>query len=283
MLSDRSLLESEEVDPMDKEYKRLKCIRKGKGGELLWLVFDHVEKHNALGDEMQLELIGLFEKIVFDNEIRCVVLTGSGEKAFSAGGDIKYFQSLNPVTFHDYLYHRGAHIQRLMNCMEKPIVAAVNGLCLAGGMELALSCDMIYASENARFGLTEINIGGVPGWGGTARLPLKIPVNRAKEMIFRGEIISAQEAYRLGLVNRVLPTIEALYEEVETACLEMLAKPPLALKAAKNVINNAVTCDSIEAALAIERGTCVYLFGTEDNKEAVAAFAEKRKPTFIGR
>jgi enoyl-CoA hydratase len=259
---------------MGKPYKKLIYERKGSNGELLWLTFNHVEKHNALGDEMQRELIEVLEEITFDNDIRGVVLTGVGEKAFSAGGDIKYFQSLNPVTFYDYLYYRGAHIQHLMNSMEKPIIAAVNGMCLAGGMELALSCDFIYASENASFGLMEINIGGV-------RLPRKIPLNKAKEMIFRGERISAQEAYKWGLVNRVLPTIEALYEEVEKVSFEMLSKPPLALRAAKNVINTAITCDSMEAALAIERSTCVYLFGTEDNKEAVAAFAEKRKPTFL--
>jgi enoyl-CoA hydratase/carnithine racemase len=268
---------------VSKEYKRLIYERKGRSGELLWLTLNHIEKHNALGDKMQLELIEVFEDIAFDNNIRCVVLTGAGEKAFSAGGDIKYFQSLNPVTFYDYLYYRGAHIQHLMNSMEKPIIAAVNGMCLAGGMELALSCDFIYASENASFGLMEINIGGVPGWGGTVRLPRKIPVNKAKEMIFRGERISAQEAYTWGLVNRVLPTIEALYEEVEKVSFEMLAKPPLALRAAKNVINTAITCNSMEAALAIERSTCVYLFGTEDNKEAVAAFVERRKPTILGR
>ncbi len=114
------------------------------------------------------------------------------------------------------------------------------------------------------------------------RLPRKIPVNRAKEMIYRGEAISAEEAYRWGLVNRVLPSKEALYREVEKIVSEMMAKPPLALRAAKNVINNSITCNSMEAALAVERGAVTWLASSEDSKEGVAAFVEKRKPAFKG-
>jgi enoyl-CoA hydratase/carnithine racemase len=170
-----------------------------------------------------------------------------------------------------------------MNYMEKPVIAAVNGFCLAGGMELALCCDFIYATQTARFGLVEINLGLLAGWGGTVRLPRKIPVNRAKEMIYRGEIISAEEAYQWGLVNRVFSSKEILDEEVEKIVSEMMAKPPLALRAAKNVINNSITCDSIEAALSIERGAVTWLTSSEDCKEGVAAFVEKRKPVFKGR
>ena len=122
----------------------------------------------------------------------------------------------------------------------------------------------------------------LPGWGGTVRLPRKIPVNRAKEMIYRGEIIDAEEAYRWGLVNRVLPSKEALYDEVDKIVSEMVAKPALALRAAKNVINNSLTCDSMDAALAIERGSVMWLTSSADSKEGVAAFVGKRKPEFKG-
>jgi enoyl-CoA hydratase len=264
------------------EYEKLICDRKGEKGEVLWVILNDEKTMNALSDTMQQEFLQLLKDIAFDNEIRCVVLKGAGDKSFSSGGDIKLFQSLNIVSGYDLAYSRGNSIQYLMNYMEKPVIAAVNGYCFAGGMELALCCDFIYASQNAKFGLLEINLGILPGWGGTVRLPRKIPVNRAKEMIYRGEIINAEEAYQWGLVNRVLPSKEVLYEEVEKVAAEMMAKPPLSLRAAKNVINNSITCDSIEAALAIERGSVMWLTSSEDCKEGVAAFVEKRKPKFKG-
>lgn len=269
-------------EPMAGEYEKIICERKGPNGEALWITFNDEKMMNALSDTMQKELLSVLTDVAFDNDIRCIVLKGAGEKAFSSGGDINLFQSLNHVSGYDFAYGRGNTIQHLMNYMEKPVIAAVNGFCFAGGMELALCCDFIYASESAKFGLLEINLGLLAGWGGTVRLPRKIPVNRAKEMIYRGEIISAEEAYRWGLLNRVLPTREALYLEVDKIVAEMMAKPPLSLRAAKNVINNSITCDSMEAALAIERGAVTWLTASEDSKEGVAAFVEKRKPTFKG-
>lgn len=267
---------------MKMEYKQLVCERKGPDGEALWITLNNEKMMNALSNTMQQELLQVLQDIVFDNTIRCVVLKGAGEKAFSSGGDIELFQSLNHVSGYDFAYQRGNSIQHLINYMEKPVIAAVNGFCFAGGMELALCCDFIYAAENAKFGLLEINIGLLAGWGGTVRLPRKIAVNKAKEMIYRGEMITAEEAYSWGLVNRVFPTKDALYEAVEKIIDEMIAKPPLALRAAKNVINNSITCDSIEAALAIERGACSWLSSSEDSKEGVASFLEKRKPKFKG-
>jgi len=264
-------------------YSKLICERKGENNEVLWITFNDIAKMNALSDTMQQELLEVLNEIAFDNSIRCVVLTGAGDKAFSSGGDIGLFQKLDAVAAYDFLYDRGSRVQHLMNYMEKPIIAAVNGYCFAGGLELALSCDFIYASENARFGLLEINLGLLAGWGGTVRLPRKIPINKAKEMIYRGEIIGATEAYQWGLVNRVLPNNKELYNEVEKAVSEMMAKPLLALRAAKNVINNSITCNSMEAALAIERGAVCWLWPSEDVKEGVASFLEKRKPNFKGK
>ncbi len=267
---------------MKKKYNQLICNKKGPNGEVLWVTLSNPEAMNAMSDTMQKELLDLFNEIAFDNSIRCVVLTGAGEKSFSSGGDIELFQSFDRVSGYDFAYARGNSIQHLMNYMEKPIIAAVNGYCFAGGMELALCCDFIYASQNAKFGLLEINLGLLPGWGGTVRLPRKIPVNKAKEMIYRGEMLTADQAYHWGLVNNVLPSINDLYETVEKIVDEMIAKAPLALRAAKNIINNSITCDSIEAALAIERGACSWLLDSEDSKEGVASFLEKRKPRFKG-
>ena len=268
---------------MNKEYEKILYERKGREGEVLWITLNDEKMMNAMSDTMQRELLHVMGESAFDNDIRCIVLTGAGDKAFSSGGDINLFQSLDLVSGYDFAYNRGNNIQHLINYMEKPVIAAVSGYCFAGGMELALCCDFIYATEKAKFGLLEINLGLLAGWGGTVRLPRKIPVNRAKEMIYRGEVISAEEAYRWGLVNRVLPSKEGLIDEVEKIVGEMMAKPPLALRAAKNVVNNSITCDSMEAALAIERGAVTWLSSSEDAKEGVAAFAEKRKPVFKGK
>lgn len=268
---------------MTKSYEKILCERKGNQGEVLWIILNDEKRMNALSDTMQQELLQALTDCAFDNDIRCVVLAGSGDKAFSSGGDIKLFQTLDRVGAYDFAYNRGNSVQHAITYMEKPVIAAVSGYCFAGGMEVALCCDFIYASQTAKFGLLEINLGLLAGWGGTIRLPRKIPVNRAKEMIYRGEIIPAEEAYRWGLVNRVLPSKEDLFGEVETVVAEMMTKPPLALRAAKNVVNNSIRCTSIEAALAIERGAVTWLSSSEDAQEGVAAFVEKRKPVFRGK
>ena len=268
---------------MAEQYKELILERRGPEESVLWITLNNEPMMNSLTETMQLELHRVLKDIAFDNTIRCVVITGAGAKSFCSGGDINLFQRLDNVTMYDFLYERGSDIQRLITYMEKPVIAAVNGFCYAGGLELALACDFIYASENASFGLLEINLGLLAGWGGTVRLPRAIPVSRAKEMIYRGERIHAIEARQLGLVNRVLPSREEMYEAVNKVADEMAGKPPLALRAAKNVINNSLTCDSIEAALSIERGSIMWLTSLEDMKEGVAAFVEKRTPKFRGK
>jgi enoyl-CoA hydratase/carnithine racemase len=232
---------------------------------------------------MQRELLEVLTEVAFDHSIRCVVIGAAGEKAFCSGGDIKVFQSMDLVSGYDYAVQRGNTFQRLITSMEKPVIAAVAGMCFAGGLELALMCDFVYATENATFGLLEINLGLLAGWGGTVRLPRAIPAGRAREMIYRGEVISASEACQWGLVNRTFPTKGEMYQALEKTVDEIVSKPPLALRAAKTIVNNSLTCDSMEAALAIERGTIQWLFGSEDVKEGVSAFIEKRKPNFKGR
>lgn len=265
------------------EYKRLIYGRKGKDGEVLWLTLNNEKMFNSMTETLQLELLDALQRTAFDNSIRCVVLTGAGDKAFCSGGDIRIFSELgNLVNGYDFLYERGARIQQLMTYMEKPVIAAVNGICFAGGLELVLCCDIVYASAKASFGLLEINLGLLPGWGGTVRLPRKIPVNRAKEMIMCGEIIPADEAKQLGIVNKVFSQ-ESLYDEVNKLTDNLMAKPPLAIRAAKNVVNNSITCDSIDAALAIERGSIMWLSPSEDLQEGLKAFTERRPGVFKGK
>jgi len=268
---------------MTREYKKLIYKRTGKDGEILWLTLNDEPKKNCLSETMQVELHEVLSEVALDNSIRCVVLGGAGEQVFCSGGDINAFQNMDVVSCYDYLYQRGNSIQHLITYMEKPVIAAVGGMCFAGGLELALACDFIYATKNAQFGLLEINLGILAGWGGTVRLPRAISERRAKEMIYRGEIFDATEAYQWGLVNRVFDSHEAMSQGLEKAVGEMTAKPPLALRAAKNVINNSLTCDSIEAALSIERGSNMWLFASEDSKEGIASFVEKRRPHFKGR
>jgi enoyl-CoA hydratase len=268
---------------MSETYERLRYERTGEEGATLRLTLDNPRMMNALDETMQLELLEVLEEVSRDNSIRCVVIQGAGDKAFCSGGDISAFQKFDVVGGYDYLYQRGNAIQRLITTMEKPVIAAVGGMCFAGGLELALACDFIYATENASFGLLEINLGVLAGWGGTVRLPRAIPERRAREMIYRGEVIDGAEALRLGLVNRLFSSLEDLDQALEKATTEMCRKAPLALRAAKNVINNSLTCDSIEAALAVERGSIMWLMSSEDATEGVAAFVEKRKPEFKGR
>jgi enoyl-CoA hydratase/carnithine racemase len=268
---------------MQREYKRLICERRGSNGEVLWITLNNEKRMNSLTPTVQAELIEVLREAAEDASVRCLVLTGAGDKAFCSGGDIRVFQELDNVSGYDFLYGDGSTIQRLITYMEKPVVAAVNGMCFAGGLELALVCDFVYATESAAFGLLEINLGVLPGWGGTVRLPRAIPPARAREMIYRGEIINAEEALRVGLVNRVLPGRDALHAAVEEVTAEMMSKPPLALRGAKNVVNNSLTCESIDAALAIERGSIMWLISSEDAKEGIAAFVEKREGQFNGR
>lgn len=264
-------------------YERIVCETRGGAGESLWITLNNEPMRNALDDVMQRELLDVLQKVAFDASVRCVVIGGAGTKAFCSGGDIRAFESMDLVKSHDYLVQRGQALQRLITTMEKPVIAAISGMCFAGGLELALMCDFAYATENATFGLLEINLGLLAGWGGTVRLPRAIPAGRAREMIYRGEVIGAREALEWGLVNRVFASKEELLRALDVAVAEITAKPPLALRAAKTIVNESLTCDSIDAALAIERGTIGWLSKSEDVKEGVAAFLAKRKPLFKGR
>ena len=209
-----------------------------------------------------------------------VILTGSGEKAFVAGADISGMKEMNALQAREFcnLGHRA--MRMVANC-KKPIIAAVNGFCLGGGFELALACDFIYASEHAKLGLPEVNLGLFPGFGGTQRLARLIGKNRAKELIYTARMLSAHEALDWGIANRVC-TPDELLTQAKTTAKEIMSKAPVAVELAKEVINHGTDLD-LGSGLTLERNTFPLVFATEDQVEGVTAFLEKRKANFKGK
>jgi enoyl-CoA hydratase len=215
-----------------------------------------------------------------DDATRVVVLTGAGERAFAAGADIKYMSGLDVSEAKEW-GALGHEVTRLLETMAKPTIAAVNGFALGGGCELALACDIRYAASTAKLGQPEINLGIIPGWGGTQRLARVAGVGFAKELILTGRNVDAEEALRRGLVEDVLEPAELMEQTLERARL-LASKSPLALAAAKQSINRAFQGEHADN-LAREAETFGDLFESEDAKEGLAAFVEKREPTFRGR
>jgi enoyl-CoA hydratase/carnithine racemase len=246
------------------------------------LTLNNPEKLNALSVTMQQELLDALRHCRDDERTRVIIITGTGEKAFCVGAEIQGFKGMTAIKGYRLMRDLGYEVHRLMEVMEKPLIAAVNGYCLAGGLEVALSCDIIIAAEEAQFGVPEINIGIIPGWGGSVRLPRAIGSRRAKEWIMTGKRFSATEAERVGLVTRVVPRV-TLMAEVRKLAEELAVKSPNALRMAKMVINLSLEAADIDAGLAIERGAVSILLGSEDCAEGVAAFLEKRSPQFKGK
>jgi enoyl-CoA hydratase len=213
-------------------------------------------------------------------DARVVVLTGAGEKAFVAGADIKYMSGLG-VEEAKAWGALGHEAGRLLETMPKPTIAAINGFALGGGCELALACDLRYASTAAQIGQPEINLGIIPGWGGTQRLAQATTVGFSKELILTGRLVDADEALRRGLVDDVFEPAELLEKTLEVA-RQLAAKSPIALAAAKEAINRALGGDHAEN-LELEGDRFGELFSSEDAKEGLTAFAEKRDAVFRGR
>ncbi|MFQ6000028.1 MAG: enoyl-CoA hydratase/isomerase family protein, partial [Candidatus Bathyarchaeia archaeon] len=235
---------------------------------------------NAINEETILEILSALDDIRKDENIRVVVITGAGDRAFSAGADITMVKDGGALEA-----RRTSQLgQKLMNEVEdldKPVIAAINGYALGGGLELAMACDLRIASENARLGQPEINIGLIPGWGGTQRLPRFVGKGLAKEMIFTGRMIDAKTAEQHGLVNKVVPA-DQLKSAVEELAKELINKPPVAIKLAKELINNS-TETSLRIGIRNESEAFGIVGATEDFKEGTAAFLEKRKPKFKGK
>lgn len=237
------------------------------------------EKRNILNMETRRELKGSLEDARTDKNVKVVILTGTGG-TFCAGADLNDYVGLNPKEAREYLQLSRDVTNRIEN-MEKPVICVVDGYALGGGCELALACDIVIASEKSKFGQPEIRVGLIPGGGGTQRLPRLIGVRKAKELILTGDIISADEAEELGLVNRVVPTSK-LDETVNELVEKLLSKSPVLLGFAKSSINKCMEL-GLANGLSYESEMFALCFSTEDQKEGLKAFLEKRKPQFEGK
>jgi enoyl-CoA hydratase len=241
---------------------------------------DRQDALNALDVETLTSLRDRLRELAEDVDTRVVVLTGAGDRAFIAGADIRYMSGLD-VDQAKAWGELGHEAGRLLETMVQPTIAAINGFALGGGCELALACDLRYASSNAKLGQPEINLGIIPGWGGTQRLARATTLGFAKELILTGRTVGADEALERGLVNAVTEPDQLLPRVMETA-VQLAAKSPLALEAAKQALNRALGGDHADN-LTREADRFGELFASDDAKEGLAAFAEKREPKFVGR
>jgi len=253
-------------------------IRVEREDSVAVVTVDRRDALNALDLPTLTELRDELRTLAGDGDVRAVILTGAGDRAFIAGADIKYMSGLDVDEARAWgaLGHEAA---RLLETMPKPTIAAVNGFALGGGCELALACDIRYASSNAKLGQPEVNLGIIPGWGGTQRLARVCGLGLAKELIFTGRTVDSEEALRIGLVNALHDPV--LDRARETAAL-LATKSPLALRVMKQLANQALG-GKHEENLAAEADSFGELFGSEDAKEGLVAFVEKREPVFKGR
>ncbi|MCU1289507.1 MAG: Short chain enoyl-CoA hydratase [Acidobacteria bacterium] len=243
------------------------------------LTINRPDKLNALNSKVHIEGVAALDELKKDDSVRVLVITGAGAKAFIAGADISEFQDKTPVTLRSNFQER--NLFNSIDNFPKPIIAMINGFCLGGGCELALACDIRLASETARLGQPEINLGIIPGGGGTQRLTKLVGEGKSMEMILTGDMIDAQTAFNLGLVNHVYAA-----EELEAKTFEMAnkiaEKSPIALQMAKEAVKLA-SRSNLDEGLRREVDLFAICFSTEDKAEGVAAFLEKRKPVFKGR
>ncbi|MBD1373453.1 enoyl-CoA hydratase/isomerase family protein [Hazenella sp. IB182357] len=232
---------------------------------------------NALHSDLIRELADVMDRFDQDEEIRVIILTGN-EKAFAAGADIEELRAATPTDFmRNAFFADWGRIRQI----SKPIIAAVSGFALGGGCELAMCCDLIVASETAKFGQPEINLGVIPGAGGTQRLTRALGEKRALQLILTGEMLSAEEALHAGLINKVVP-VDDLAAEANQLALKIAARPPLAVQLAKKAVYKANDL-TLEEGLQFEQHAFYLLFATEDQTEGMDAFVEKRKATFQGK
>ncbi|MEW6529976.1 MAG: enoyl-CoA hydratase-related protein [Thermodesulfobacteriota bacterium] len=252
-----------------------------KDGYVATITVDRPKVLNAIRYQTMLEIEDALGDIERDDSIRVVVLTGAGDKAFVSGGDISvmaegrsYVPTLTELP-------RGQDVCTDIENFLKPVIARINGIALGGGTELALCCDIRIAADKAVMGVPEIKLGIIPGYGGTQRLPRLIGMGNAKELVLTGDHISAAEAYRIGLVNKVVP-MDQLDAAVAEMARKLAAKSPVALHMAKASMNHGIQAD-LRTGLSIEAKCFSLCFGTEDRVEGMKAFLEKRKPVFKGR
>ena len=260
------------------EYKDIKIT---KDGAVATITIDRPEVLNAIRDNTMFEIQDALNILEKDDSVRVLVLTGAGDKAFVAGGDISIMAK--GAGYLDVIHGLPAGQQITWNIehFPKPVVARINGIALGGGTELALCCDIRIAADTAIMGVPEINLGIIPGYGGTQRLPRIVGVGMAKKLVLSGEHINAQEAFRIGLIDQLVPKAE-LDAAVAKLCGKLASKSPIALAMGKEAINMGIQAD-LRTGLSIEARCFCMCFGSQDRVEGMTAFLEKRKPVFTGR
>ena len=259
------------------DYSNLKFETKDS---IAYLTISRPEKLNALNMQTMRELRHAFTRIKEDHDVRVVILTGAGEKAFVAGADIGELSRNSPVEAKEYT-HQGQAVLDLMENCGKPVIACINGFALGGGCEIAMACTMRLASENARLGQPEVKLGIIPGYGGTQRLPRLVGKGIAMQMLLAGEMITAQEAHRIGLVNEVLPAGKLLERAAEIA-QKIIANAPLAVRYTMEAVNQGMEMTQ-QAGLFLEATLFSVACATEDKLEGTRAFLEKRPAAFKGK
>lgn len=247
---------------------------------IAFVTINRPDKLNALNDQVMLELSSAVDRITTDAEIKGAILTGSGPKSFVAGADIGDLSRQGPFDGKARA-QRGQSVLRRLETCGKPVIAAINGFALGGGCELAMACHIRIASENAKFGQPEVKLGIAPGYGGTQRLPRLVGKGVALQLILTGEMIDAQEAYRIGLVNKVVPAADVLGES-EQMMRGILAMGPLAVRLAMEAVDQGLEM-SLDEGLLLEANHFGLLAATQDMKEGLTAFLEKRSAKFQGR
>lgn len=235
---------------------------------------------NPLNSQVFKELTQAADELQGDASIKAVIITGVGNKAFAAGADITEMANLTPVEAYSFCQVSRIAFEKIEN-LGKPVIAAINGMALGGGCELALACDFRLAADNSKFGQPETGLGIIPGGGGTQRLPRLIGTAKAKEIIFLGDIFDAAEAEKIGLINKAVPA-DSLMSEAKKLAKKIVSKPAVAMKMAKAAINIGINLD-INSALNLEIQNFVIAFASDDRKEGIGAFMEKRKPNFTDK
>lgn len=244
------------------------------------VTFNRPKTLNALNPATVRELGAAMENLSARRDVGVVLLTGAGEKAFIAGADISVMKGFTALEAFDFSL-LGQRILAFIEAMSQPVIGVINGYALGGGCEVAMACDLLIAADTARFGQPEVNLGIIPGYGGTQRLPRLVGRNLAKEMVLTGEMISAQRAYEIGLVNKVVPAAELMGAAREIA-KKILSRGPVAVRTAKMAMNRGLDLD-LANACAFEASLFAAGFSTADKEEGIAAFLEKREAKFSGR
>ena len=257
-----------------------KNIRWEVENEIGILMIQRPSALNALNYDTMIEIEEVMDKVVSDSSIKAVIITGEGEKSFVAGADIAYMQGLSAVEGYKW-GEIGQRVFQKIEDLPQPVIAAVNGFALGGGCELAMACDIRFASDNAKFGQPEVTLGITAGFGGTQRLPRLVGKGRAKELLFAGTMISAEEAYRIGLVNKVFSQSE-LMNEAKIFANKISQIAPVAVQATKMAVNRGMDMD-LRSGIAFEASLFGMTFSTEDQSEGMSAFLEKRKADFKGK